>query len=248
MTYDEFGRAASTLSPEGNVSEVKYGENGLPEAIQTNGAVAKEFIRNAIKHANGRKGRLGRFTAIERDSMGNLLSITAPNGAVTAYEYDSLNRRKAQIDGNGNRIEFKYDNRSNLVEQTNPIGGRQRWKYDEETGRQILRGNGIQKISQTHNEYGQLTLLDYGKGEKVIFEYDSDGRQSAALTPEAAFRYEFDKGGRVDAVQATHGEDDYLLQFRYNLRDQREALLLSKRISPNSQTFEPFQQTDTGLR
>jgi len=244
VKYDESGRALSTLSPDGNVSEIKYGQNGLPEAIRSNGAVAKEFVRNANNTIAGEKDALGRFTAVERDRNGNLLSTTAPNGAVTAYEYDTLNRRKAQIDGNGNRILFEYDARGNLVKQTNPIGGTQRWGYDGKTGRQILRDNGIQRISQEYDDFGQLSAIDYGAGQKVTLEYDADGRQIAALTAEAAFRYEFDKGGRVDAAQAVHGDEDYLLQFRYNLRDQREALLLSRRTSPTA-PYVPFHQTDT---
>ncbi len=244
VIYDESGRAVSSVSPDGRVSEIKYAENGLPTAIQTNGAVAKEFVRGAADTLVGEKDALGRFTAMERDRRGNLLSFTAPNGAVTAYEYDSMNRRNAQIDGNGNRILFEYDTRSNLVKQTNPIGGVQRWDYDEATGRQILRSNGIQNISQTYDEEGQLVSLDYGSGQKVLLEYDAEGRQSAAMTPEAAFRYELDKGGRLEAVQATHDSEDYLFQFRYNIRDQREALLLSSRTSPTG-PFVPFQQTDT---
>ena len=245
VEYDEFGRVLSQADGEGRVTSIAYDENGLAKSISSNGSVAKEFVRDATNQVIGEKDGLGRVSAVERDFKGNLISQTSPNGAVTRYEYDSLGRRTAQIDGNGNRIAFEYDSAGHLTRQTNPLENFQHWVYDENTGLQIGRDNGVQQINQTYDEFGQLSRIDYGDGEKIAFRYDDRGRQIAAASPVSSLEYEFDKAGRISAIESIHENEKYLTEFRYNMRDQREAMLISKRSGLGTGAYLAIQQTDT---
>ena len=237
----------------GIVTEMKYDADGLVTQIIRNGKVTKELVRDEFKRVIGEKDGLKRFSRQERDIRGNLLAETAPNGSITRYEYDSMGRRTAQIDGNGNKITFAYDLTGNLIKQTNALGNGQTWTYDPKTGKLLERTNGVQSISQTYDPQGQLTAIDYGNSQKLDIGYDEKGRQVSVTSPDAAFASTYDPEGRLIAAQATHGEEEYLLSYRYNRRGQRTGLLIAQMAPAASSTvgtaaraarYEVLQQTD----
>ncbi len=253
VDYDEAGRIKSQTAPDGTLTEMKYDADGLVTKIIRNGKVTKELVRDEFKRVIGEKDGLQRFSRRERDIRGNLLSETAANGAVTRYEYDSMNRRTAQIDGNGNKITFAYDLAGNLVKQTNALNKGQTWNYDPKTGKLLERTNGEQTIRQSYDPQGQLTSIDYGNSQKLEIGYDEKGRQVSVVGPDTSFTSTYDPEGRLTAAQATHGEDEYLLSFRYNRRGQRTGLLISQMTpaAPSSvgtpataAGYEVLQQTD----
>ena len=66
--------------------------------------------------------RTARTTLMHYDNLGQLDSVSDPEGFKTTYCYDMLGRMTKRVHPDAGETRYTYDNAGNLVEESNPLG------------------------------------------------------------------------------------------------------------------------------
>ena len=133
------------------------------------------------------------------DGLGNLLAATDTAGRVTAYAYEPLGRlasvTRTLADGASNlpvTIAFDYDQQFNTLHITDPLGRRVE-AYELDTLHRPVAVTNLEEQVMTVR-YGLddwvRSLIRFDDTE-VIFDYDGDGRLSAAFYPDATVGFTY---------------------------------------------------------
>ena len=95
------------------------------------------------------------------DEVGNLTTITDPNGNDTEYGYDRMDRKTLERDAMGEEVLFAYDVRGALATQTNARGDQVQYEYDEEGlpigTTSVDTATGAWSIAETVDNNGNVT-------------------------------------------------------------------------------------------
>ena len=95
--------------------------------------------------------------------VGNVMTVTDPNGHTTVYGYDKANRRTSVTHADGNMRLFSYDGVGNMTWQKDEAKTETRWTYDSA---------------------GRLLKTEYMGGAlytpPVTYEYDKAGNRTKA--------------------------------------------------------------------
>src|SRR4029077_11963140 len=85
---------------------------------------SQQAALTGIHDARGHEFRL------VRNSQGDLLSLTTPEGNSVGFEYDNKGRATRAEDNHGRILKYEYDNSCRLVQVEDSIGYLERYTYD----------------------------------------------------------------------------------------------------------------------
>ncbi len=186
--YDEMGRLAEKLLPEGMRTRWLYDERGqLRELVHEDryGVLDRyqyeyDLMGNKTaitKERRGLKEESGRYE-YGYDSLSRLASVSKDGDAVRAYAYDSFGNRSSLEDfGRGRNTSYHYDALNRLVYKEEG-GARTDYGYDkrgnlvrEETEGRLLHGyeyGAMNRLSKSWNDKGGESLYLYnGLGQRM---------------------------------------------------------------------------------
>jgi RHS repeat-associated protein len=251
-TYDPItGNIASVTSPEGTINY---------EYDPTTGQYTRTYTANNDTHYDyDVQGRLSHVTVTKLngqtvnlvttytyDSVGDLQSVTDPNGVATTYGYDDLNRlidetvakgsrniftQHFDLLSNGDRedvLEKRYDNSGNLFSTTKVA-----WTYDADdrlTSETRDEGNdGIQNGGDYTDTYSfdlagnRITKVHDAAGtssdESVTSSYNSDDQLTSSDSTNDAndSGYAYDADGNMISVTSNGAVKKYVWDLRNRL-------------------------------
>ncbi len=156
MGYDEYGQILQTTDKNGNI--IKY------EYDNVKGAVTK--ITKQMGGAPDPNTDL--VTIMGYGPIGNLETLTDPNGRVTTFDYDILNRLTLTTDALGNKVQYEYDENGNAKKIT----------YRDVND--II----LQTVTKTYDEVDRLRTLTDNGGNTTTYDYDKNGNQTRLTDPE----------------------------------------------------------------
>ena len=141
------------------------------------------------------------------DPVGNVLSVTDPDGNVTGYAYDRLNRQVSVTDPLDNVASMVYDLAGNLVQRTDADGRVTQYLYNPVNGQveeDWLSGTSVAGLSGTGSASVFHTIQTYydAAGE-VVGVVESDTQNPADAT---SYQYGFDHDGNLAASRMAPGD------------------------------------------
>ena len=186
--YDEMGRLAEKLLPEGMRTRWLYDERGqLRELVHEDryGVLDRyqyeyDLMGNKTaitKERRGLKEESGRYE-YGYDSLSRLASVSKDGDAIRAYAYDSFGNRSSLEDfGRGRNTSYHYDALNRLMYKEEG-GARTDYGYDkrgnlvrEETEGRLLHGyeyGAMNRLSKSWNDKGGESLYLYnGLGQRM---------------------------------------------------------------------------------
>ena len=134
------------------------------------------------------------------DAAGNVTSITDPRGNTTTITYDNLNRE----------ILRTYPGTANTTGTEYNLAG------------QVTRklANGVEKIKNTYDEFGQLTRTDFAGGF-ASYTYDANGNRTMMTDHLGATTYGYDGLNRLIKITDVWGK---ALEFAYDGAGNRTGI------------------------
>lgn len=98
--YDKIGRVRQMIDPKGVVTDITYTPRGW---VSTVTATAP--------------GGAGRTTTYTYDNVGQLTSVSQPDGSTLSYSYDAAHRLVGVTDAKGNMVSYTLDNVGNRINE-----------------------------------------------------------------------------------------------------------------------------------
>ena len=120
----------------------------------------------------------GKVIGYDYDDRGNLIKLTAADGAETVYEYDDHNRVIARTDVAGNREEWVYDAETALLLKHKEADGTvvtYTYEKDKQQPSAIEYGEELRAVLQ-YDTLGLISNITDGHGVCETFAYDDYGR------------------------------------------------------------------------
>jgi YD repeat-containing protein len=163
-----------------------------------------------------RRGRntRGQTTTYTHDMMGNVASVTDPDGNTTSYTYDALCRLVQETDPLGHSEYYQYDLSGNLTETIDRDGRVTEYTYDaldRETHEYWYASQTAAESDPNHTNAEDTFSYTYDLNNDLLtasdasstytYEYDADGRvtetdaQLAGLTPTVSLTQAYGTSG-----------------------------------------------------
>jgi len=185
--YDDSGNLTRKLEAAGTeyerITEYTYDGDGN---LLTNSRLADANTAEAL-------------TLLAYDDLGNLTSITDPEGGITRFtSHDAMGNVLSKIDARGKLWKYEYDAAGNLRKVIDPLGYGPEFFYDE-MGKKTkeIDANNNEKFYD-YNEKNNLTRVTDDLGNSTRFEYDPDGKLLRQVDAEGkTINYEYDPDGRL---------------------------------------------------
>lgn len=198
-TYDVEGRPTSRTEPGGATSRASYDADGNPvQGIDALGRV--------LTYAYNANGDLLSVTAPDGatpnrytyDPAGNLLAVTRSDGSSVRMSYDAQGHPLTITDSLGNVTRYVYDAGGHAVQVTDPAGAVSHFNVDA-SGRVTSATDPLgATINFSYDAAGQLTAIANAAGNQVSFTYDGLGHQvSTSDLSGRASTFTYDAGGRI---------------------------------------------------
>ncbi len=193
--YDALGREILQTLPDGTTLSMSYEK---PTGIST--AVLSVAVTDP----------LNRVTRSVSDAYGNELARIGYLGSTavtTRYGYDALGQLTSVTDPNGNQWSNSYDSLGRRTSSTDPDLGTWTYGYDD-LGRVILQTDAkAQQVAMSYDRLGRVLSKIVGFGqpgsETTTYAYDQAragyynvGQQTSAANSNASVAYDYDNGGR----------------------------------------------------
>lgn len=163
-TYDSFGRVTQIDGPRMDVSDLTTFEYWPDDTGQGNKRGQLKKVTNAAGHET---------LVNDYDAMGNVLSVTDPNGLVTTFTYDATNRTRmiTQVGAGPSAenlvTEYVYEANGNLDYVKLPRGNFYNYQFDA--------ANRLKKITRTTTQ--PTALNPEPTGETIVYDYDTEGNR-----------------------------------------------------------------------
>ncbi|KRF04509.1 hypothetical protein ASG89_21940 [Paenibacillus sp. Soil766] len=220
---DPVGNVAYTYDPNGNVLTVSDGK----------GTITREYdeLNRVVKYTDSK----GNTTKYSYDTVGNLATLTYPDGKDVNYEYDEADRLVKVTDWDNRITRYEYDHNGRLTKTVNANGSVLTQSYDA-MGR-ILRqkeidakGNVINQNDYSYNSIGNITVeessndpqpitmnnavMTYDKNNRLItfngqtVKYDADGNMTYGPLNGVMVNFHYDSRNRlIEAGNTTYEYD-----------------------------------------
>ena len=171
---DAMGRITETTSPMGNVSSASYDAMGRLVATTD---------------------PLGNTTTFGRDPRGLLSGITLPDGSTSAsYTRNELGQIATVTDPNGNVWQRDYDTSGRLISSSDPLGNTVTTAYDNRNRlSQVTYPNSLGTLTMGYDDAGNPTQSAYSDGTTLNYTYDDNDRLTAAN----GITWSYDANGRI---------------------------------------------------
>jgi RHS repeat-associated protein len=235
-TYDARDRMLTSQSPLSEMTTNAYDRNGnLLSTVEPHEAnePTQDFTTS---HTYG---------ALERRT-----STTLPSGAVLHWEYDTRGNELFSRDGDNNVIRARtYDSQGRVVTESNRFGtwrhtylyGNEDWPLPVTTTDPLGRVTTYYRTSKhlqdqteggvhlgfTYDRHDRPTLIDYGNGLSVRFEYTGSSREWSAIEGPTFGRVErlFWADGKLSRVTEPNGDvREFYYDANRRLRREIDAL------------------------
>ena len=243
-TYDTSGNVATITNPLGHVTQLQnYNGRGQPGTmIDANGVettltyhVRGWLLSSTVKDPGGNSAN-DATTTYGYDNVGQVTSITTPDGTVLNYEYDGAQRLVAISNSLGERMEYTLDAAGNRTQDviksdTGTITKTLTQTYDELSRLlQVIGANG-QTTTYSYDVNGNVIALVDGNTNTTNQSYDALDRlvtENAPLNSNATYSY--DARGNVTSVTDPKG---LITSYSYDGFDN-----LTQQVSPDTGTTD----------
>ncbi len=121
---------------------------------------------------------------MERNSSGELLSVTTPSGQWLHFERDTEHRVHRISDSTGRAVTYDYELRGCLSKVADSDGHTESYTYDDKFQMlTVKQGSGIPAITNEYDISGKIISQMTAAGEKFLYHYTSDpqGRGNATV-------------------------------------------------------------------
>ncbi|TAL18393.1 hypothetical protein EPN96_01085, partial [bacterium] len=227
--FDVMGNARTTICPRGNVRRYTFDAAGRKTSFADPYAdpAADPFATPVPLHVTRYEydpqgnmtaevrsenvegsGLVERRTSYTYNSLGKLLSITSPAGAVTTIQYDTAGRPVKTIDPLGRISTTSFDSEGRLLFSADPAENVTGYYYDERPEVAATSDNYTEVTYPTYSvsrEYDamqrvvrEIAHLDAGNSQEKSYAYDSGGRIASVTDEEGnVTEYVYDSLGRI---------------------------------------------------
>jgi YD repeat-containing protein len=123
----------------------------------------------------------GNMYAMNRNSFGDLLSITTPTGAWLHFQRDSAHRVRRIEASTGRIVEYEYDSAGCLSRVSDSDRHTMLYTYDDKKQMQtISRGVNALVLTNTYDDHGYLQTQTMADGQKFEYHYAqaADGKST----------------------------------------------------------------------
>jgi YD repeat-containing protein len=172
-TYDTSGNLTSVENALTQTTLLQdYNGRGQPGKIIDSNQVATILTYHArgwlasstLKHPSG-SAALDATTTYVYDNVGQLTTLTLPDGTVLNYEYDAAQRMTAISNGLSERIEYTLDDARNRTAEV----------IKDSTG------NIRKTLTRAFDELSRVMDITGAAGQNTHFDYDAKGNQTLIL-------------------------------------------------------------------
>jgi RHS repeat-associated protein len=116
--------------------------------------------------------RYGNKVTLTRDSNGNLLQITSPNGRYIKLTYDASNRVTQAIDTLGRTVQYIYDASGRLQSVVDANNGHTAFTYDAQNNMLTIRdARGITYLTNEFDSAGRVIQQILGDSGTYLFDW-----------------------------------------------------------------------------
>ncbi len=277
QAYDVFGRKGQNMTPEDQANGVFIttpapvydGNDNLTQQTAPNGAVTT-YTYDAGDEKTAQFAPQDTPTSPQRettytyDPVGNLTSVTQPDGNVpsppssftTTYAYDTINEQISTTDANGGITSTGYDDVGNRTSVTDPLGHKTGFAYDldhRQTSTTDPAGFTTSKsfdldglVTSATDQNGNTTLLTLdarGKVTQVMVSHDTSGASIVYDTTQ----YVYDQvGNRIKVITprgvASGVANAFTQQTRYDADNRVKAQLSA--FNPGDPVYNTPAETD----
>ncbi|MBL4821628.1 MAG: RHS repeat protein, partial [Gammaproteobacteria bacterium] len=201
-TYDLEGIIASSSDPLGNTTQYISDKMGrITKATSPLGHISQTGY-DAMGRVASTTDALNQVITFNRDARGLLSGIALPGGTIsTSMSRNALGNLTSVTDPNGNNWTATYDTSGRLTSSTDPLGQARTIAYDNRNRQSVITLPGILGTKTlTYDGVGNLTGISYSGGTAFGFTYDSNNQMNAAnnggVTPNNMTR-SYDANGRI---------------------------------------------------
>ncbi len=114
----------------------------------------------------------GNMYRMDRDSFGDLLSITTPSGEWLHFQRDSAHRVQRIQASNGRAVDYKYDSSGCLSQVTDSENRAMIYTYDDHAQMQtVSRGPNQTVLTNTYDIRGNIKSQTMADGQKFEYHY-----------------------------------------------------------------------------
>ena len=230
FSHNAIGQLVSATEPNGNVVNVEFGIEGVPQSIDSGDDASFQTVFDAAGQPTGWESDLFGLISYELDANGRTTKATDSLGNITIYEYDELGNRTYEKDANGNETRWEYDNGGRIVKRILPSGSSESFNYSPQGDLLSHTDFNGSTSAFTYDEQGRLLSQSFGDGELIeriygeggqiesytdphgtyALSYDSNNRLIRIDNPDNSFvEYEYDSTGRPVKVGTNHGSSAY---------------------------------------
>ncbi|MBK1811937.1 DUF1906 domain-containing protein [Clostridium sp. YIM B02505] len=225
-TYDAAGRIKSFTNAEGTTSYT-YDKNGnVLTVTDAQGTITRQFdaLNRVVKYTDVNKNVI----QYSYDAVGNLSSITYPNGSKVSYVYDAGNHLSTVTDWANRVTTYSYDKSGNLIKTVRPDGSILTEGYDAARRLTSMKdtdksGNIINSYTYGYNANGQITKEVSSNGQITsTMTYDALGRVMSRSDVDstgkatASYTYTYDAAGNITSGGGTMTYDKNNRLITYN--------------------------------
>jgi len=215
-TFDADLNLTQVIDPAGQVYTNRFDANGnLIQSTDPLGhSVSFGYAGSFNALASATDGN-GNTTGYGRDSQGNLLAITYPNGSQEQFSYDPLGNLTESINRRGQAIHNTYNSSGQLTREDFADGTHTDFAYDsngnltsatDSTGTTTLEYDAVTEV---------LKKITYPAGRFLQFTYDAAGRRIQSVDQDGfTVNYQYDRVGRLSGL--TDGSGAVIVSYSYD--------------------------------
>lgn len=204
-TYRKDGQV-KTITDEIGVITYAYDNNGNVISIDESGQKAT-MVYDEMNRLSSYTDTMGNTIGYTYDSVGNLKTLTYPDGKKVEYGYNLANQLISVKDWNNQTTTYEYDNNGRMVKRVYPNGAELTREYD--SGGRLI--NQKEFLSQFNRVSGYA--YEYDKVGNIVKESVYPQISPKAL---ASLQMSYAKGNLLDEAnqtKATFDKDDNMLSW-----------------------------------
>jgi RHS repeat-associated protein len=244
LEYDAVGRLTRLTDADGTVSYTYDHNDNVLTVTDASGTISREY--DALDRVSKYTDSQGNTLQYAYDAVGNLETLTYPDGKQVFYEYDAADQLTKVTDWAGRKTRYAYDANGRLVEVIRPNGTRMTYTYDvagQLVQQQDMASDGkvIRQFDFVYNAAGDIvkeqvvpepapfpfipTTMTYTSANRLAtyngkaVTFDADGNMTLGPLNGELVDFTFDARNRLSSV----GETTY----RYDAENQRIAVSIA---------------------
>jgi YD repeat-containing protein len=119
----------------------------------------------------------GNMYRMDRDSFGDLLSITTPAGEWLHFQHDSAHRVQRIEGSTGRAVDYEYDPSGCLSRVTDSDGHTSAYTYDDKAQmRTVSRDTNAPALTNTYDSRGNIKTQTTADGQRFEYHYVQNSR------------------------------------------------------------------------